>query len=44
MVTAEMEGVYGIPRDKTSIKNYLKQVLHLVGKIRIVDEIKQHPT
>ena len=44
MVTAEMEGVYGIPRDKTSIKNDLKQVLHLVGKIRIVDEIKQHPT
>ena len=35
-----MEGVYGIPRDTISIKNYLQQMLHLVGKIIIVDEIK----
>ena len=39
-----MEGVYVIPRDTTSIKNDPQQVLHLVGKIRIVDEIKQNST
>ena len=41
---SEMEGVYGISRDTISIKNDLQQVLHLVGKIRIIDEIKQNPT
>ena len=44
MVTGEIEGVYVISRHTISIKNDLQQVLHLVGKIRIVDEIKQHPT
>ena len=44
MATSDMEGVYGIPRDTISIKNELQQVLHLVGKIRIIDEIKQNPT
>ena len=44
MAKAGIEGVYVIPRDATSIKNKLQQVLHLVGKIRIVDEIKQNPT
>ena len=39
-----MEGVYGMPRDTISIKNDVQQVLHLVGKIRIVDEIKQNST
>ena len=42
--TEEMEGVYGIPRDIISIKNELQQVLHLVGKLRIVDGIKQNYT
>ena len=44
MATAEMEGVYGIPSDTISIKNELQQVLHLVGKISIVDDIKQNST
>ena len=39
-----MEGVYVIPIDKISIKNELQQVLHLVGKMRIVDDIKQNST
>ena len=44
MATSKMEGVYGIPRDTISIKNELQQVLHLVGKIRIFDEIKKNST
>ena len=44
MTASETEGVYGIPRDTISIKNELQQVLHLVGKIRIVDKIKQNST
>ena len=40
MTAKKMEGVYGIPRDTISIKNELQQVLHLVGKPRIVDGIK----
>ena len=39
MVTSEMEGVYEIPIDTIRIKNELQQVIHLLGKIRIVDEI-----
>ena len=39
IATSEMRGVYGIPRDTISIKNDQQQVIHLVGKIRIVDEI-----
>ena len=42
METVETRGVYGIPRDTIRIKNELKQVLRLLGKIRIVDEIKQN--
>ena len=44
ITAAEMEGVYWIPRDKISIKHDLQQVFHLVGKIRIIDEIKQNST
>ena len=44
MAKAGIEGVYGITRNEIRIKNELQQVLHLVGKIRIVDEIKQNPT
>ena len=44
ITTEEMEGVYGITRDTTSIKNKLQQVLHLVGKLSIVDGIKQNYT
>ena len=44
MVTSEMEGVYEIPIDTIRIKNELQQVLHLVVKIRIVDDIKQNST
>ena len=40
----EMDGVYGIRRDTISINNDLQKVLHLVGKISIVDEIKQNST
>ena len=42
--TSEIEGVYGITRDTISIKNELQQVLNLVGKIRIVDGIKNNST
>ena len=44
MATAEMDGVYGIPRDIISINFELHKLLHLVGKISIVDEIKQNST
>ena len=44
MSPAEMEDVYGIPRDTISIKNELQQVLHLLGKIRIFDDIQQNST
>ena len=41
---AEMEGVYGIPTDTISIKNKLQQLLHLVGKLRVFDGVKQNYT
>ena len=44
MTAAKLEYIYGIPRDTTSIKNELQQVLHLVGKIRIFDGIKNNST
>ena len=44
MKIEEMEGVYGIPIDTISIKNELQQVLHSLGKLRIVDWIKQNYT
>ena len=42
METVETQGVYGIPRNTIRIKNDMQQVLCLLGKIRIVDEIKQN--
>ena len=35
-----MEGAHGLPRNTTSITSYIQQVLHGVGKRRIVKEIK----
>ena len=32
MVTTEIEGAHGLPRDTTTISNELQQVLHGVGR------------
>ena len=40
MVTAELEGTYGLLRYSISIANYLQRVVHSVGKRWIVNDIK----
>ena len=44
LAASEIEGIYVLRIDIGRIKNELQQVLQLVGKIRIIDEIKQNST
>ena len=44
MAISEMEGAHGLPRDAISITSEIKQVLHSVGKKRIVKDIKSKYT
>ena len=44
LAASEIEGIYVLRIDIGRIKNELQQVLQLVGKIRIIDEIRQNST
>ena len=42
MVTVEIVGAHGIPRDSINTANDLQQVIHCRGKIIILNEIKSN--
>ena len=40
MATKEMGGEHGLPRDSRSLTNELQQVIHGIGKKRVVNKIQ----